>query len=110
MLLEGDCHKLDLLLASQSQGEMVGAGPSFEDYVALIRERQELRERVESLEKESDELEGLLVWSSMYLPNAEYREDLEILKKEVIKKRKEKEKVVRHLSCIQNKTQNTQIR
>ena len=50
-----ECHKLDLLLASQSQGALVGADPSFEDHVDLIREWQGLREVEETQDMEAVE-------------------------------------------------------
>ena len=45
----------------------MGAGPSFEDYVDMVQERQHLREHVESLKAEADELEGHIEWYSLHL-------------------------------------------
>ena len=73
---------------------MVGAGPSFEDYVAMVREKQSLREQMEILEVEADELEGLVTWFSMHLPYAETNPQLEILRQEVLRKRGDKERSV----------------
>ena len=82
-LLETECHQLDLLLPTESDTAVVGAGPSFEDYVAMVRERQKLREQIDALELEGDELEGLITWYSLHLPNPELNPNLEVLRQQV---------------------------
>ena len=79
---------------------MVGAGPSFEDHVALIREQQGLREVVDSLDVEVNELEGLVAWYSIHLPDAEANPHLKVFREEVIRKRKELETVVKYIHCM----------
>ena len=46
-LLEMDCHKLHLCMARLPGGERIAAGPSFEDHIALLQERQKLQEKGE---------------------------------------------------------------
>ena len=79
---------------------MVGAGPSFEDHVALIREQQGLREVVDSLDVEANELEGLVAWYSIHLLDAEANPHLKVLREEVIRKRKELETVVKNIQYM----------
>ena len=46
-----ECNKLDLLLAVEvGTGGEVTTGPSFEDHMAMIQERQQLAECMEGLE------------------------------------------------------------
>ena len=80
--------------SSESQGELVGAGPTFEDHVATVREMQELREVADNLESEADELEGLVTWFSIHLEDANTNSQLQILRDEVTKKRRERQSVV----------------
>ena len=93
-LLETECHKLDCILAAHGQGELVGAGPSFEDHVAIVKERQALREVAEQLQSEADELEGLVTWFCIHLENAETNPQLQILRNEVSMKKSQREQVV----------------
>ena len=93
-LLEMECHQLDCSLAAKSQGALVGAGPSFEDYVAAVKKRQELKEMADSLESEANELEGIVTWFCIHLEDAETNPQLCILREEVIRKRKERETLV----------------
>ena len=81
--------KTCLLLATCTQDALVGDGPSFESYVVLIQEQEKLREAVDNLEVESDELEGLVVWYSIHLTkfNAETNPDLRVLREKVIHRR-----------------------
>lgn len=53
-------HKLGCLLATDSQVALVSSGPSFEDHIALVKERQALTEVVKHIESEADELERLV--------------------------------------------------
>ena len=62
--------------------------------MATIRERQELREAAENLESEADELEGLVTWFSINLPDATTNTRLQILRDEVVSKRREREEVL----------------
>lgn len=62
--------------------------------MATIRERQELREVAENLESEADELEGLVTWFSINLSDATTNTQLQILRDEVVSKRREREEVV----------------
>ena len=91
-LLETECHQLDLLLATHTQSGLVGPGPSFQTYVNLIQEKEKLTEVVDNLEVESDELEGLVVWFSIHLTDAETNEHLRILREEVIRRKGKKNK------------------
>jgi len=86
-LLETECHKLDLLLAAQIGSDEVTAGPSFEDHVALIHERQLLLERMEGLEANLQEFNSLTTWLSVNLPDAETNPHLANLFKEADKLR-----------------------
>ncbi len=62
---------LDLLLAAQLGSGEVVAGPSFDDHVALIHEREQLVERMEDLQAEVQVLESLGTWYSIHLQDAE---------------------------------------
>ena len=87
-LLETECHQLDLLLPTECDTAVVGAGPSFEDYVAM---RQKLREQIDALELEGDELEGLITWYTLHLLNPESNPHLEVLRQEVQRIRTERQ-------------------
>jgi len=85
---------LDLLLAAQIGSDEVTAGPSFEDHVALIHERQLLVERMEGLEANLQELNSLTTWLSVNLPDAETNPHLANLFKEADKLRDEGDSLV----------------
>jgi hypothetical protein len=74
-LLEMDCHKLDLRMARLPGGEGASAGPSFEDHVSLLQERQALQ-------------------------NAESNPQLSVLLQETDKKRREISTMVRMISTV----------
>ena len=71
------------------------AGPTFEDHVALIQERQKLMEHHEAIQLEADSLEGLATWFTLHLEDAESNTQLAILFQEVEKKKKESMTLVR---------------
>ena len=60
----------------------------------MVRERQALREVAESLETEADELEGVVTWLCIHLDDADTNIQLQILRDEVVKKRREKQRLV----------------
>ena len=62
--------------------------------MATVREMQELREVADNLESEADELEGLVTWFSIHLEDANTNSQLQILRDEVTKKRRERQSVV----------------
>ena len=75
---------------------MVGAGPSFEDHIGLVKERQALTEVADNQESEADELEGLVTWSCIQLEDAETNQHLHTLRQEVVNKKQQRERVVKH--------------
>lgn len=70
---------------------LIGAGPSFEEHVALVRERQALREAAEDLESEADEMEGLVTWLCINLEDAGTNIQLQVLCAEALRKRQARE-------------------
>ena len=85
---------MDLLLAAQvGRGEVAG-GPSFEDHVALIHERQQLTEHMEGLETKVQELNSLATWLSVHLPDAETNPQLASLFQEADRLRDEGDTIV----------------
>ena len=71
------------------------AGPTFEEHVTLIQERQKLMENHEAIQLEADSLEGLATWFSLHLEDAQSNTQLAILFQEVEKKKKESMTLVR---------------
>ena len=90
-LLETECRSLDCLLVACSRGELVGAGPSFEDHVATMTERKALREVADKLQNEAEELEGLVTWFCTRLEDPDTNPQIHILCNEVTKKRRGRE-------------------
>ena len=82
---------MDCLLVACSRGELVGAGPSFEDHVATMTERKALQEMADKLQNEADELEGLVTWFCIQLEDPNTNPQIHILRNEVTKKRRERE-------------------
>lgn len=62
--------------------------------MATVKERQALREVADNLESETDELECLVTWFSIHLEDANSSTQLQTLRQEVMKKRREREIVV----------------
>ena len=62
--------------------------------MATVKETQALREVEDNLDSEADELEGLVTWFSIYLEDGNSSTQLQILRQEVMKKRRERERVV----------------
>ena len=90
-----ECNKLDLLLAVEvGTGGEVTAGPSFEDHVAMIQERQQLAECMEGLEAKLQDLNSLTTWLSVNLPDAETNPQLAKLFEEADKLRDEGDTIV----------------
>ena len=87
---------MDLLLASQLGTDEVAAGPSFDDHVALIHERQQLVECMEGLETKVQELNSLATWLSVHvhLPDAETNPQLANLFQETDRLRDEDDTIV----------------
>ena len=79
------------------QGPLVGAGSSFEDHVAAVKKREELRDMAGNMEKEIDELEGLITWFCIHLEDAQTNPQLQILRDEAMRKRRETEAVVHYV-------------
>ncbi len=76
------------------------AGPSFDDHVALIHEREQLVERMEGLQTEVQVLESLGTWYSIHLQDAETNVHLADLFQELERKRKGNDTLVS--TCTQN--------
>ena len=85
---------MDLLLVSQIGTDEVAAGPSFDDHVALIHERQQLVERMEGLETKVQELNSLATWLTVHLPDAETNPQLANLFQETDRLRDEGDTIV----------------
>ena len=85
---------MDLLFAAQVGRGKVAGGPSFEDHVALIHERQQLSEHMEGLETKVQELNSLSTWLSVYLPDAETNPQLASLFQEADRLRDEGDTIV----------------
>ena len=81
---------MDCLLVACSRGELVGAGPSFEDHVATMTEIKALQEMADKLQNEADELEGLVTWFCIQLEDPNTNPQIHILRNEVTKKRRER--------------------
>ena len=79
---------MDCLLVACSRGELVGAGPSFEDHVATMTERKALQEVADKLQNEADELEGLVTWFCIQLEDPNTNPQIHMLRNEVTKKRR----------------------
>ena len=62
--------------------------------MATVKERQALREVADNLKSEANELEGLVTWFSIHLEDGNSSTQLQILRQEVMKKRREREIVV----------------
>jgi hypothetical protein len=95
-----DCHKLDLRMARLPGGEGASAGPSFEDHVSLLQERQALQEKCEEEKVALHTLEGLVTWCTLHLQNAESNPQLSVLLQETDKKRREISTMVRMISTV----------
>ncbi len=93
-LLESECHRLDLKLALTPGASNVAAGWSFENHVALQREKEQLEEKVESAKSEIESTEAQAMWYTLHLPDAETNPNLAILFQELEKMKGEKETMV----------------
>ena len=93
-LLESECHRLDLKLALTPGASNLAAGWSFENHVALQREKEQLDEKVESADSEIESTEAQAMWYTPHLPDAETNPNLAILFQELEKMKKEKETMV----------------
>ena len=66
-------------------GVSVDAGPSFEDHIAMIKERQKLEGKCDTCQVALRTLEGLVTWFNVRLPDAESNPQLSIIFQEAEK-------------------------
>ena len=71
------------------------AGPSFQDHIAMLQERQGLQEKYEEEKIALHTLEGLVTWCTLHLQNAESNPQLSVLLQETQRKRAQITQMVR---------------
>jgi hypothetical protein len=86
-------------------GEGASAGPSFEDHVSLLEERQALQEKCEEEKVALHTLEGLVTWCTLHLQNAESNPQLSVLLQETDKKRREISTMEKQISDVTGRLQ-----
>ena len=62
---------LDLKLALTPRAANLDAGWSFDNHVALQRQKEELEEKLERTEREIEDIEAQATWFTLQLPDAE---------------------------------------
>lgn len=84
-LLEGECTKLDLLLAEHTPGGETGT--SYDQYVTALRKREQLSASLVTQEQRATLLEQLVTYFSLNLTNAAQNQQLLDLRQEASKAR-----------------------
>ena len=62
--------------------------------MATVTERKALQEMADKLQNEADKLEGLVTWFCIQLEDPDTNPQIHVLRNEVTKKRRERERVV----------------
>ena len=94
-LLEGACTELDMLLAKHtSTGGAGGLGNSFDEYVAALRKREQLNEKITTCQQRASVLDQLVTCLSLHTPNAAQNPHLKVLREAASKAHLEVDAVV----------------
>ncbi len=80
-LLEGACTELDLQLAHHTT-EGGGDGNTYQQYIAALRKREQLKSSHATEDTRATTLEQLANFFSLHIPNEAHRRQLVILRKE----------------------------
>lgn len=100
-LLEGACTELDMLLAKHmSTSGAGGLGNSFDEYVAALRKREQLSEKIATCQQRASVLDQLVTCLSLHTPKAAQNPHLKVMREAASKAHLEVDAVVK---CIKKK-------